>query len=82
MTSRETSLYLKLYKRFIDDIFAIWCGGPKGTLLEFLNALNSKTDRIKLTYRISESSISVLDLFLYRDTSSNVLQQQQGLFEL
>ena len=45
------SQYLKLYKRFIDDIFAIWCG-PKGTLLEFLNALNSKTDRIKLTYCI------------------------------
>ena len=67
------SQYLKLYKRFIDDIFAIWCG-PKGTLLEFLNALNSKTDRIKLTYCISESSISFLDLFLYRDTSSNVLQ--------
>ena len=35
------SQYLKLYKRFIDDIFAIWCG-PKGTLLKFLNALNSK----------------------------------------
>ena len=67
------SQYLKLYKRFIDDIIAIWCG-PKGTLLEFLNALNSKTDRIKLTYCISESSISFLDLFLYRDTSSNVLQ--------
>lgn len=67
------SQYLKLYKRFIDDIFAIWCG-PKGTLLEFLNALNSKTDRIKLTYCISESSISFLDLFLYRETSSNVLQ--------
>ena len=41
------SQYLRLYKRFIDDIFAIWCG-PKGTLLEFLDALNSKTDRIKL----------------------------------
>ena len=67
------SQYLKLYKRFIDDIFAIWCG-PKGTLLEFLNALNSKTDRIKLFYCISESSISFLDLFLYRDTSWNVLQ--------
>ena len=67
------SQYLKLYKGFIDDIFAIWCG-PKGTLLEFLNALNSKTDRIKLTYCISESTISFLDLFLYRDTSSNVLQ--------
>ena len=41
------SKYLKLNKHFIYDIFAIWCG-PKGTLLEFLNALNSKTDRIKL----------------------------------
>ena len=67
------SQYLKLYKRFIDDIFAIWCG-PKGTLLEFLNALNSKTDWNKQTYCTSESSISFLDLFLYRDTSSNVLQ--------
>ena len=54
------SQYLKLYKRFIDDIFAIWCGGPKSTLLEFLNALNSKTDRIKLTFCISESSIASL----------------------
>ena len=36
-------ILLKLYKRLIDDIFAIWCG-PKGTLLEFLNTLNSKTD--------------------------------------
>jgi len=67
------SQYLRLYKRFIDDIFVIWCG-PKGTLLEFLDALNSKTDRIKLNYRISESSVSFLDLFLYKDTSSNVLQ--------
>ena len=67
------SQYFKLYKCIIDDIFAIWCG-PKGTLLEFLNAIKSKTDRIKLTYCISESSISYLDLFLYRDTSLNVLQ--------
>ena len=57
------SQYLRLYKRFIDDIFAIWCG-PKDTLLEFLDALDSKTDRIKLTYCISENSISFLDLFL------------------
>ena len=60
------SQYLTLYKRFINDIFAIWCG-TKGTLLEFLNALNSKSYQIKLTYCIS-------DLFLYRDASSNVLQ--------
>ena len=53
------SQYLKLYKRFIDDIFAIWCG-PKGSLLEFLNPLNSKTDRIKLTYCIRETCVASL----------------------
>ena len=67
------SQYLILYKRFIDDIFAIWCG-PKDTLLEFLGALSSKDQRIQLTHCISELSISFLDLFLYRDGSSSVLQ--------
>ena len=67
------SQYLILYKCFIDDIFAIWCG-PKDTLLEFLGALNSKDQRIQLTHCISELSISFLDLFLYRDGSSSMLQ--------
>ena len=35
------SQYLALYKRFVDAIFAIWCG-PKDILLEFLDALNNK----------------------------------------
>ena len=43
-------------------------------LLEFLDDLNRKRDRIKLTFSISESNISFLDLFLYRDNSVNVLQ--------
>ena len=67
------SNYLLLYRRFIDDIFAIWVG-PKDTLLDFLEALNTKSGRIKLTHCISDSSISFLDLFLYRDASSSVLQ--------
>ena len=46
------SSYLILYKRFIDDILAFW-DGPKETLLEFLDAFNSKKDRIKLSYCIS-----------------------------
>ena len=66
------SSYLILYKRLIDDTLAVW-DGPKDTLLEFLGALNSKTDRMELTKYISNSSISFLDLFLYRDISSNVL---------
>ena len=47
---------------------------PKDTLLEFLGALNSKDQRTQLTHCISELSISFLDLFLYRDGSSSVLQ--------
>ena len=70
---QKYSSYLTLYRRYIDDIFAIWVG-PRDTLLEFLDTLNNKTDRIKLTSCISDSSISFLDLFLYRDASTNVLQ--------
>ena len=48
--------------------FFIW-KGPKENLLEFLSFLNSMNDRIKLTYVIDESSISFLDLFLYKDAN-------------
>ena len=48
--------------------------GPKENLLEFLSCLNSKNDRIKLTYVIDESSISFLDLFLYKDANFSTLQ--------
>ena len=58
---------------FIGDIFPIWCR-PKDTMLEFWGALNSKDQCIQLTHCISELSISFLDLFLYRDGSSSVLQ--------
>ena len=70
---KQYSQFLVLCKRFIDDIFAIWCE-PRDTLLEFLGALNNKSDRIKLTHCISDSSISFLDLCLYRDNSWSVLQ--------
>ena len=59
------SRYLPLYKRFIDDIFVIW-DGPREILLEFLYAINTKDERIKITYEISESKISFLDLFLFK----------------
>lgn len=69
----QFSSYLLLYKRFLDDIFFIW-KGPKENLLAFLNCLNNTNDRIKLTYVIDESSISFLDLFLYKDANSSTLQ--------
>lgn len=70
---KRYSPHLQLYKRFIDDIFVIW-SGPRDTLLEFLNALNTKDERIKITFDISDSSIPFLDLLLSIDTGSNTIQ--------
>ena len=67
------SRYITLYKRFIDDIFVIW-DGPHKKLLEFLHAINTKDERIKITYEISESKISFLDLLLYKDSAFKTLQ--------
>ena len=64
---------LTLYKRFIDDIFVIW-DGPRETLLEFLSAINTKDERIKITYEISDSKISFLDLLLFKDSALSTLQ--------
>ena len=69
----QYSRYLTLYKHFIDDLFIVW-DGPKDKLLEFLCAINSKDERIKITYEISESTISFLDLLLLKDPSFNRLQ--------
>ena len=69
----QFSSHLLLYKRFIHDIFYIW-KGPKENLLEFLSCLKCKNDRIKLTYVIDKSSISILDLFLYKDANFSTLQ--------
>ena len=67
------SRHLALYKCFIDDIFAIWMG-PRDLLEEFIMQLNSQDERIKLTYEISNTSISFLDLFIYKEAGSNKLQ--------
>ena len=67
------SRFLHLYKRFIDDMFVIW-DGPRETLLEFLNAINTKDERNKITYEISDSKISFLDLLPFKDTSYATLQ--------
>ena len=64
---------LTLYKRFIDDIFVIW-EGPRDTLLQFLSAIDAKDERIKITYEISDSKISFLDLLLFKDPANNKLQ--------
>ena len=65
--------HLILYKRFIDDIFVIW-DGTREILFEFLSAMNTKDERIKLTHEISDSKISFLDLLLFKDSACQTLQ--------
>ena len=67
------SQYITLYKHFIDDIFVIW-DGPHENLLEFLNAISTKDERIKITYEISESKISFLDSLLFKYSAFKTLQ--------
>mgnify|MGYP001799714001 CR=1 FL=1 len=63
----QYSNYLFIHKRFIDLIWS----GEKDNLLEFRSCLNSKNDRINLTYVIEESSIAFSDLFLFKEPSCN-----------
>ena len=65
--------HLTLYKRFIDDIFVIW-DGTREILFDFLSAMNPKDERIKLTYEISDSKISFLDLLLFKDSAYQTMQ--------
>ena len=69
---RDIIELLTLYKRFIDDIFVIW-EGSRETLLEFLSAINAKDVRMKITYEISASKISFLDLILFKDSVHSTL---------
>lgn len=62
----QYSGYFTPCKWFIDD--------STETLTEFLSAFNIKSDRIKLTYNISDNSISFRGLFLYVGNSSSELQ--------
>ena len=54
----------KLWKRFISDIFLIWPHGM-GSLLEFINHLNTVHSSIKCTKEIWPKEIAFLDLIIY-----------------
>ena len=64
-----------LWIRYIDDIFLIW-PSPQETFLEFFNLLNSHHPNISYTYKLSNSSISFLDLTIHkgqRFSQTNIL---------
>jgi hypothetical protein len=58
-------LHPELYFRFIDDMHFIWLYGVE-TLLQFQEFLNSLIPQIKITLTWSHTTISFLDVQLYR----------------
>ena len=54
-----------LWKRYIDDIFAIW-NDTKETLMNFLQRLNEHHPTLKYTYEISEHSVDFLDVTIHK----------------
>jgi hypothetical protein len=56
---------LLLYKRFIDDIFAIF-EGTESQALDFIKALNNAEPGIKLTHTCSLTSVDFLDITIQK----------------
>ena len=54
-----------MWKRYIDDVFCIWPGGPDDLKI-FIDYLNQSHPTIKFTYECSHSTIDFLDLTIYK----------------
>ena len=61
----ETHNSLVLWKRFIDDIVAIW-RGSKDRLVQFLHRLDGSDPDIKFTWNIDARRINYLDVDIYK----------------
>ena len=55
----------RLWKRFIDDILAIWTGNPDD-VMNTLNQLNRTHKTIKFTHEISPDHVVFMDLEIYK----------------
>ena len=63
---------VKVFLRYIDDIFIIWTGNLT-QLKNFLKDLNNQQESIKFDYSISKNSVAFLDTLVYID-DKNLLQ--------
>lgn len=61
-----------LWKRFIDDILAVWTG-TREDLQRFVEVLNSIDDSITFTLTLHETEINFLDVTIFKDPTSSRL---------
>lgn len=60
---------LVVFKRYIDDIFILW-KGEQSSLVYFPENLNKNDRNIKLSWDISEKTVSFLDLEIIQEDNS------------
>ena len=62
----ETELFIKLFKRFLDDCCLLW-NKSKKHLMNFHQLLNSLQPKIKFTMEQSTDNLPFLDILLYKE---------------
>ena len=63
--TKMTNKHIKIWKRFIDDIFLIWTG-TKEELELYMKTINTIHNTIKFTYEASDKELTFLDITLYK----------------
>jgi hypothetical protein len=67
--------HIRIWKRFIDDIFIIWTGSHE-QFSDYMTEINQLHDTIKFTHDISDTELTFLDVTLYKGNrfrSQNIL---------
>lgn len=67
--------HIKLYKRFLDDIFLLW-DGTLHELNTFIEHINNVHPTIKFTHEYSEKEIEFLDTTIYIDQETNTFKSK------
>ena len=65
-------------RRFIDDIFCIWCGG-QDSVDEFINYINSFHATIKFTANYSPNSVNFLNVTINKSPPPAAFRGQRGI---
>ena len=71
----EITNKIKLYKRFLDDIFILWTGNLKelNTFIEYINNIHPT---IKFTHKYSTKQIDFLDSTIYIDPETKTFKSK------
>jgi hypothetical protein len=77
--SQRFGSYLKIWKRYIDDILIIW-NGPEDYLLEFLDNYNKIHNNIKIVWKRSPWICEFLDLNLLLMDNRIIIRSHEKVF--